>query len=693
MSFPFDWQGKELDESDLQCFSAEFTETVSLFLPCDDVFFVGPHAGGDVSVNWKAGVEMVRNEQKPVVDADDSEHLFLPLWIGDALLGVAILVSKQPTYGDSSSSRLIGQSRLISKEMARVKHYALDPLTGLPGGQAMNRRLNVLLAADPSVEDGAPFSLSLLDIHPRAKDGEQALSVISRSAAFVDSLIGHLVTPYHLGNGIFALLWPGEGEEQTRKMADMLLRWLKREGYGGSQIGIRTCTSGEKMSSEQVCQQAWDALSVARKRGPFALCSYLSLSNREAHPLCPFPDHVLGDLKKMWQKSAAFALVLLHRDLVKKGDGSHSHWPDSLDEPLVVVDEQESFVYLEGVDRKQAEKWCRKFQGWAKEQGVSFSMGAAIYPHENFTKGDTVSNCRKALLHTFFYGPGSLTFFDGVSLNISGDIYYNEGDLANAVKEYKLGLSLDAKNINLLNSLGVTFAQMNLYKKAIPLFKEALGNDPADFMALFNLGFAYLALGEEANALTTFEEARQVQDENFDLLLQLGKLYCQTERFAEAVAVLTQGEQVGPVGIRDISHGSVYCYLGEAHKGLGQNEKAMSCLQRAMRHNPRDAAALSLLGELYSEEGQGDDVALSFCRQAVELDDSQWQHWARLGSVLLATKAYDEAYDAVQRGLALNRSNSTLVLILAKIYEKQGKKGLAKKMVQKIKNQKAKVKN
>ena len=134
MSFPFDWQGKELDESDLQCFSAEFAETVNLFLPCDDVFFVGPHAGGDVSGTWKAGVEMVRNEQKPVVDAADNEYLFLPLWSGDALLGVAILVSKQPTYGDSSSSRLIGQSRLISKEMARVKQYALDPLTGLPGG-------------------------------------------------------------------------------------------------------------------------------------------------------------------------------------------------------------------------------------------------------------------------------------------------------------------------------------------------------------------------------------------------------------------------------------------------------------------------------------------------------------------------------------------------------------------------------
>lgn len=684
MSFPFDWQGKELDESDLLCFSAEFAETVNLFVPCDEVFFVGPHAGGEMSGNWKAGVEMVRNEQKPVVDVADSEYLFLPLWAGDALLGVAILVNRQPTYGDSSSSWLVAQSRLVSKEMTRVKQYALDPLTGLPGGQAMNRRLNALLAAGTSAEKDS-FSLSLLEIHPRAKDGEQAVAAISRSAAFVDSLIGHLVTPYHLGNGIFALLWPGEGEEQTRKMADMLLRWLKREGYGGSQIGIRTCTPGEKMSSEQIALQAWDALRVARKRGPFALCSYLSLSNREAHPLCPFSGQVLEDLKKMWQKSSAFYLVLLHRDLVKKGNGSLAHRLDWLDEPLVVVDEHEAFVYLEGVDSKQAEKWCGKFQEWAAQQGVSFSMGAAQYPHENFSKADTVANCRKALLHTSFYGPGSLTFFDGVSLNISGDIYYNEGDLANAVKEYKLGLSLDPKNINLLNSLGVTLTQMNLYKKAIPLFKEALSNDPADFMALFNLGFAYLALGEEECALATFEQARQVQDDNFDLLLQLGKLYCQAGRYVDAVAVLSQGEQVGPVGIRDISHGAVYCYLGEAYKGLGENEKAMSCLQRAVRHNPRDAAALSLLGELYSEEGQGDDVALSLCRQAVELDDSQWQHWARLGAVLLSTKDYEEAYEAVQCGLALDRSNNTLILILAKIYEKQGKKGLAQKMYKKVK--------
>jgi len=63
--------------------------------------------------------------------------------------------------------------------------------------------------------------------------------------------------------------------------------------------------------------------------------------------------------------------------------------------------------------------------------------------------------------------------------------------LVSAIKEYKRGLQIDPDNINLLNSLGVIYAQINRYHQAIPLFEKVLGIDSEDFMALFNLGFAY----------------------------------------------------------------------------------------------------------------------------------------------------------------------------------------------------------
>jgi hypothetical protein len=44
-----------------------------------------------------------------------------------------------------------------------------------------------------------------------------------------------------------------------------------------------------------------------------------------------------------------------------------------------------------------------------------------------------VTNAEKALDHAGFFGPGTITGFDAVSLNISGDRRYQAGDIAGAI--------------------------------------------------------------------------------------------------------------------------------------------------------------------------------------------------------------------------------------------------------------------
>ncbi|MFH1215789.1 MAG: tetratricopeptide repeat protein [Pseudomonadota bacterium] len=683
MTFPLSRYARDLVESDLLLFSLEFGDIVSLLFSCRQVNFAGLQSTGDINPDWKAGIEMVRNNLEPVVESGEWDHLFLPLWSGESLLGVAIVNAEKGAYQNETSAGLLEKSRQVSRHMRMVKQHLLDPATGLPGGAFLERRLRERCGDRP--EEGCldPFSLSLLELYPRARDASQALSVIAGSASFLESLIGHLCTLCHLGNGVFAFVLEKTGEEQAMKLAEMILRWLKREGFARSRIGISVCDGGKKGDADELLlQQAWEALGVARKRGPFALCSFQGISARSSHPLCPPSVRIFSELKKLWQDEEQFTLALLHLDQMT--DELVFPWEEYVDRPLVRIGNHEAFVFLGNHDRKASETWCLDFQKRAQDRNFSFSIGAAVYPHENFKKGDLPANCRKALVHTGFLGPGSLTFFSGVSLNISGDIYYNEGDLARAVREYRLGLQLDPHNINLLNSLGVSFAQMNLYKRAIPLFQEVLGHDPVNFMALFNLGFAYLSCNQEGPALESFEKALDLDDANFDLLLQLGKLYCKTGRYAEAVKVLGKGEEVGPVGVRDISHGAVYRYLGEARKGLGENVPAIVSLQRAVRHNSRDAAALSMLGELYCREKQGGEIAASLCRQAVELDGADWRHWERLGFVLIDLERYDEALRVLRKGLAISGRNPDLLCRLAHVYEKTGKIGLAEKMYKKV---------
>jgi tetratricopeptide (TPR) repeat protein len=307
------------------------------------------------------------------------------------------------------------------------------------------------------------------------------------------------------------------------------------------------------------------------------------------------------------------------------------------------------------------------------------------------------------LVHTQFFGAGTITSFSGVSLNISGDVYYNEGDLVSAIREYRLGLNLNPDNVNLLNSLGVIYAQIDSQAKAIPLFERAIALNPADFMALFNLGFAHLCNGEADKAITYFEQAMRIDASYFDLLLQLGQLYCQRGQFKKAVKVLTKAEQCvtsphGPSveskpwercepwqGERhELGHGLVYRYLGEAYKGIGDNRQAMTYLQRAARYNSRDSEALSLLGELYAAEQQGLDIALTFCRQAVEIDSAKAPYWYRMAGVLWCREEWDEAMNAAQHCLSLDPGHLEAMMLKAAIHEKLQQPVLARGTYEKV---------
>ena len=55
----------------------------------------------------------------------------------------------------------------------------------------------------------------------------------------------------------------------------------------------------------------------------------------------------------------------------------------------------------------------------------------------------TLQNACKALDHGAFFGPDACVVFDAISLNISGDRFYQSGDLNAAIDEYHFALTLD----------------------------------------------------------------------------------------------------------------------------------------------------------------------------------------------------------------------------------------------------------
>ena len=729
MGFPAVTGVEVLTRQDFFRFELSFSQTVLDFFPGVHVEFFteglreknsGPLAELDVWVG--EGVIAAGASRCPVVNAV-AKVIFLPFIGSDGELLAVALLSEAEGYLANSEEWLRERLGLVGREFLLIKGWAYDPISGVLNANRLRRELGLLLhSTGASGLAGPAWRLLLIEVSTRAANAGQTLGHISRIAAYLDSLLGEITPIYHLGAGVFGLVWPGADREESQKLGASLLSKLKCQSTHKVHIGIAACplpgalTSPGNGGVDGVLDEAWQALSTARQRGAFALCLAVDDQAGE-HLLAPVAPEVVGQLKRLWQGENQFSLLFLQKDLapVNQGDGEgagplEEGFPQRVralvgeGAELRAVDSRRALILLPGTDEDTAAEWACALANRLIPLGIgTFSMGIASYPCPGFRKGDMPLNAKKALLHAQFFGAGSITSFSGVSLNISGDVYYNEGDLVSAIREYRLGLNLNPDNVNLLNSLGVIYAQIDAHAKAIALFEKAIGLDPADFMARYNLGLAQLSHGDQEQALSSFEQAEKIDDGYFDLLLQLGQLYCQRGKYKAAVRVLGKAEkQVKGRSVsrektpwqrseprsspdrQELGYGLVYRYLGEAYKGIAHNREAMTYLQRAARYNSRDSEALSQLGELYAQEQQGLDIALAFCRQAVEIEAGKASHWYRMAKVLRCRQEPQEALEAVGHCLALDGQHLDALMLKAVLHEQEGQQPLARAAYQRV---------
>jgi tetratricopeptide (TPR) repeat protein len=196
-------------------------------------------------------------------------------------------------------------------------------------------------------------------------------------------------------------------------------------------------------------------------------------------------------------------------------------------------------------------------------------------------------------------------------------------------------------------------------------------------MALYNLGLGEQARNRKEEALQYLEKALQhytpedggteIVD---DLTLQLGILSCELGRYAAALAYLVPWQENNNTMQ---SAGRVHYYLGEAYYGVKDNRKAMEALQRALRFDQLDDRAMNLLGRVYLEEGEGDEIALSLCRKSVEMEPGNLHYMLHLAEVLLQCGAPHEAMENLYRCLRNQDCKMEAQLLLGRTYmlEKQ----------------------
>lgn len=121
-------------------------------------------------------------------------------------------------------------------------------------------------------------------------------------------------------------------------------------------------------------------------------------------------------------------------------------------------------------------------------------------------------------------------------------------------------------------------------------------------------------------------------------------------RFAEAKQVLERLIEANPT-VSDFHR-----LYGQILSDEGRSEEALDSLVDAARWDPRNAAALTMIGNIYARDRQDIDTALRFYERAVELDPENHIALNNIGGTLIKAGREREGVEYLQRALALNQA-------------------------------------
>jgi len=175
-------------------------------------------------------------------------------------------------------------------------------------------------------------------------------------------------------------------------------------------------------------------------------------------------------------------------------------------------------------------------------------------------------------------------------------IYFEEGRYTEALKELELAKAPDKCDAEIYNLFGLVYMAKKEYDKAEEAFKEAIKLDPNFSEAYTNLGSLKMLQGKYKEAISYFEEALK------------NPLYLNPH-----IALIN---------------------IGWAYYQLGDKERALNYLQRALNERARFSKALIYMGLIYLNEGDLDSAEFYF-KRVLNAERSSLEARYYLGEVFL----------------------------------------------------------
>jgi tetratricopeptide (TPR) repeat protein len=195
----------------------------------------------------------------------------------------------------------------------------------------------------------------------------------------------------------------------------------------------------------------------------------------------------------------------------------------------------------------------------------------------------------------------------------SGDRYFDKGQFAEAIVEYRNAIQIDATFGQARKRLAESYASTGDDRRAFEEFIRAADLLPTDVAVQLNAGKMLLAAGKPEEALARAEAALKVQPENVDALVLRGNALSGLSSFEEALKAIEQAIRLSP------DRGATYTDLGHVELAQGRRAEAEAALLKAVELSPKDARSHLALGNFYSSLRRTADAERAF-DEALKLD-------------------------------------------------------------------------
>jgi tetratricopeptide (TPR) repeat protein len=198
-----------------------------------------------------------------------------------------------------------------------------------------------------------------------------------------------------------------------------------------------------------------------------------------------------------------------------------------------------------------------------------------------------------------------------------GDSFMARKMYEDAIIEYRKSFQIDRYNALTANLLGLAYHQSMKTKEAESNYREALKINPYYVEALNNLGTIEFAKKQYSRAMDQYNKALKIRPNSATILHNVGACLFAMERFEEGLMVYQSALKIDPQLFQHMSgFGTIIqtagrndsmqnFYLAKVFAGIGDKDRAISLLYRAVENGFKDAKKIK--GEPAFSELQTDE--------------------------------------------------------------------------------------